>query len=405
MPLSELVPGSRVATPRRIPEPVNVTTMAESEIILLAHLIGDGSFVRRQPIRYATKDEANVDAVTEAARHFGVTAVRDDYEAARCVTVRLPAPYRLTHGKRNPIAVWLEGLDLFGLRSYEKFVPAPVFSLPQEQLALFLRHLWATDGCVWWDETAGMGRVYYSSTSRQLAEDVARLLLRFGIVSRNKRTKKAGYRDCWQLNITGAEQQLRFFEEIGVHGARGDIAVDVAQRLRGIKAKPNRDTVPREVWSCVRAAMVRKGLTEHDVTAALGAKFQFSAAMKSSPGRERLGRLATALEEPTLELLAKSEVYWDKILEVTSLGPQSVYDVTVSDIHNFIAEGINLHNSIEQDADVVMFIYRDEVYHPDSPQRGIAELSISKHRSGPIGKVELTFLEHYTKFANLARGM
>ncbi|HLI57362.1 MAG TPA: replicative DNA helicase [Actinomycetota bacterium] len=61
--------------------------------------------------------------------------------------------------------------------------------------------------------------------------------------------------------------------------------------------------------------------------------------------------------------------------------------------------------SIEQDADVVMFIYRDEVYHPDSPQRGIAELHISKHRSGPIGKVELTFLEHYTKFANLARGM
>jgi replicative DNA helicase len=52
-----------------------------------------------------------------------------------------------------------------------------------------------------------------------------------------------------------------------------------------------------------------------------------------------------------------------------------------------------------------MFIYRDEVYHPDSPQRGIAEIHISKHRSGPIGKVELTFLEHYTKFANLARGM
>lgn len=61
--------------------------------------------------------------------------------------------------------------------------------------------------------------------------------------------------------------------------------------------------------------------------------------------------------------------------------------------------------SIEQDADVVMFIYRDEVYNADSPQRGIAELHISKHRSGPIGKVELTFLSHYTKFANLARGM
>jgi replicative DNA helicase len=223
--------------------------MPEAEIILLAHLIGDGSFVRRQPIRYATKDEANVAAVTDAARHFGVTAIRDDYPAARCVTLRLPAPYRLARGKRNPIAAWLDGLGLFGLRSYEKFVPAPVFSLPNEQVALFLRHLWATDGCVWWDKTAGMGRVYYASTSWRLAEDVARLLLRFGIVSRNRRTSKAGYRDCWQLNITGAEHQLRFIEMIGVHGLRGGTAREVAAKLCSIKTKANLDTVPREVWS------------------------------------------------------------------------------------------------------------------------------------------------------------
>src|SRR5207244_3406878 len=82
----------------------------------------DHSCVRHQPIPYATKDEASVAAVTDAARHFGVTAIRDDYPAAHCVTVRLPAPYRLTHGKRNPIAAWLDGLGLFGLRSYEKFV-------------------------------------------------------------------------------------------------------------------------------------------------------------------------------------------------------------------------------------------------------------------------------------------
>ncbi|MGH2768088.1 MAG: replicative DNA helicase [Actinomycetota bacterium] len=61
--------------------------------------------------------------------------------------------------------------------------------------------------------------------------------------------------------------------------------------------------------------------------------------------------------------------------------------------------------SLEQDSDLVLFIYRDEVYNPDSSQRGIAEVHIAKHRNGPIGKVELAFLEHYTKFANLARGM
>ena len=60
--------------------------------------------------------------------------------------------------------------------------------------------------------------------------------------------------------------------------------------------------------------------------------------------------------------------------------------------------------SIEQDADVVMFIYRDEVYNPDSPDRGTAEILVTKHRNGPTGMVRLAFLDHYTKFANMARG-
>jgi replicative DNA helicase len=60
--------------------------------------------------------------------------------------------------------------------------------------------------------------------------------------------------------------------------------------------------------------------------------------------------------------------------------------------------------SIEQDADVVMFIYRDDVYNLDSPDRGTAEILVSKHRNGPTGVVRLAFLDHYTKFANMARG-
>jgi replicative DNA helicase len=59
--------------------------------------------------------------------------------------------------------------------------------------------------------------------------------------------------------------------------------------------------------------------------------------------------------------------------------------------------------SIEQDADIVAFIYRDEVYDADSPDKGIAELIVSKHRNGAVGKVQLAFLGHYAKFANLAR--
>jgi replicative DNA helicase len=61
--------------------------------------------------------------------------------------------------------------------------------------------------------------------------------------------------------------------------------------------------------------------------------------------------------------------------------------------------------SIEQDADVVMFIYRDEVYHADSADRGTAEIIVAKHRNGPTGISRLAFLDHYTRFANMAKGV
>lgn len=59
--------------------------------------------------------------------------------------------------------------------------------------------------------------------------------------------------------------------------------------------------------------------------------------------------------------------------------------------------------SLEQDADVVLFIYRDELYNPDSPDRGTAEVIVAKHRNGPTGVTQLAFLDHYTRFANMAR--
>ena len=61
--------------------------------------------------------------------------------------------------------------------------------------------------------------------------------------------------------------------------------------------------------------------------------------------------------------------------------------------------------SLEQDADVVMFLYRDEVYNPESPDKGSAEIIIAKHRSGPIGMKRLAFLGAYTRFDNMARGV
>src|SRR5246500_3382748 len=226
-PLEQLKIGDRIATPRRVPEPLDTQRMHDSEVILLAHMIGDGSCVKRQPIRYASVDEANLIAVTVSAAYFGVSPVRDDYPAARVTTLRLRSPDRLARGRRNPIAAWLDGLGLFGRRSYEKFVPQSVFCAPNDQVALFLRHLWATGGSIRWDAKVGQWRIYYASTSRQLIDDVALLLLRLGVFARIKRAPKLGYRDSWHLLIYGAENQARFLRHVGVHGAKAAAAQEV----------------------------------------------------------------------------------------------------------------------------------------------------------------------------------
>lgn len=179
-PLAQLKVGDRIAAPRRVPEPIDTQRMPESELISLARMIGDGSCLKNQPIRYEPVDEANLAAVTVSAAHSDGAAIRDDYLAARVPSLR-PARQRLPRGRCTPIAAWLAGLGLFTKRSHEKCVPEAVFRAPNDQVALFLRHLWSAGGSVRWDPTNGQGRVYYGSTSRRLIDDVAQLLLRVGI--------------------------------------------------------------------------------------------------------------------------------------------------------------------------------------------------------------------------------
>jgi len=102
---------------------------------------------------------------------------------------------------------------------------------------------------------------------------------------------------------------------------------------------------------------------------------------------------------------ATSDVLWDRLVAIEPLGPIEVFDATVEPHHNFVANGLVAHNSLEQDADVVMFLYRDEVYNRDSPDKASAELIIAKHRSGPTGLARLVFRSQYAKFGNAARGV
>lgn len=93
-------------------------------------------------------------------------------------------------------------------------------------------------------------------------------------------------------------------------------------------------------------------------------------------------------------------IVWEEIISIEPMGEEPVYDLTVEDHHNFVANNIVVHNSIEQDADLVMFIYRDEYYNPESERRGEAEIIIAKQRNGPVGSVDLLYQASITRFLN-----
>ena len=317
--------------------------------------------------------------------------------------VYLPAPYRLTHGKRNPIGEWLDGLGLWGKRSWEKFIPGELFTLSERQIALFLRHLWATDGSVVRREQSL--RVYYATSSRRLAEGVQDLLVRLDLRARLRTVDHKNGRRGYTVDISGRDDQLRFGEVVGIHGPRGRLLESALVDVRSKRSNPNVDTVPRQIWDYVRAkVMPYHGVTARELAARLGMQYCGSTLYKHGVSRERMRRLASALPDPLLRDLAESDVMWDEVKSVTHLGSQPVFDATVDETHNFIANGVAIHNSLEQDSDVVIFLYRDEIYNPDSDQRGTAEVIVAKHRNGPTGTTRLAFLDTYTKFANMARG-
>ena len=407
--LDEIAVGDHVAVPRQVPEPVaSFPRWSDDELILLAHLLGDGS-IGPNGVKYATSDPANKDAVESTARRlFGIEVAGKKQKNTWLLW--LPSPVRLTHGKYHPVRNWLEPHGLWGSRSHDKFIPESVFGLHEGQLALFLRHLWATDGSITISRN-GRGpvvRAYYATTNRSLADGVRRALLRLGIRSRVAPTRKVGYRICWHVQVTGKPDLETFLRRVGCYGQRGELVEEGLRRLEQIQANPNVDLIPPAVAGRVKQAMGKSGVTHRRLAASLGETYCGSYLLGSDDrprrfSRERLKLIAETCADAELAALAASDVFWDEVVEVTPVGAVPTFDATVEGTHNFIANGIIAHNSLEQDADVVMFLYRDEMYNPESADRGSAEVIVAKHRNGPTGKCQLAFLDHHTRFANMAR--
>jgi replicative DNA helicase len=366
--------------------------------------MGDGSYLKGQPIRYTTASEENSQAVAQAASQvFGAQVKR--YEG-RGQWHQLLLSGNGTRWAPAGVNLWLRELGVFGQRSHEKRAPEALFRLGEDQIAFFLKHLWATDGTIFTPNTPRTSsKISLSTSSLGLAWDVAALLSRLGMVARLRVMKQGAHRPCYGVELSGRAQQQRFLDVVGAFGPRAPQAEALRAHLERIEENTNVDTLPREVFARVKELMEQRGLSQREMARLRGTSYGGSAHFSFAPSRAVLSSYNEVLRDPGLTMKCESDLFWDEVLEVLPAGREEVFDLTVPGPASWLADGIVSHNSgaIEQDADIISFVYRDEYYNPESDKKGIAEIIIGKHRSGSTGTVELRFFPEFTRFENLAR--
>jgi len=401
--LDQLKVGDHLALPRSVETQIKESPMAKEEFIFIGHLLGDGCILPNQPYHYTSADQENIQYVQDAAsKLFSINSrvVRQK----NWFHVYFPSPIHLTHKRYHPITTWFQKLGIERVRSYEKKVPPAIFSSPVEERLLFLRHLWATDGNISYKKLAKRkpaGNIYYASSSYLLASQVQHLLLSVGVQSTiRNHDYKPGYRCMYHIHVQGTASQKQFLNRVGCVGERGKVVPRLLEDLEKIQPNPNTDIIPKSVWKTViKKAKDDQKLGWRDICKGLNTSYCGSTLFKAGLSRDRMSKLGQFLQDPSLKKLAESGVYWDEIASITELGLEDVYDATVPGVHNFVANDIVVHNSLEQDSDVIMFLFRRDYYDKhDKP--GLAELIVAKNRHGGVGDVVMTFRKEFGQFAN-----
>jgi replicative DNA helicase len=392
--LDELVVGEVIATPRYL-QGKGKEKLSEDQLALLGHLIGDGCTLARHAIQYTTREKDLAEKVKDlATKVFGNSLEPVIKKERSWYQVYLSSSRKLTHGVRNPVAVWLDSLKTFDLRSYEKFIPVLVFQQDMGSTAVFLRHLWSTDGCIRLKN--GYPAVYYASSSFELAEGVSTLLLKLGILSRVKRVDQGNKgRDQYHVIVSGNEDLTLFCQKVKAVGEYKMAGLELIVKYLGArKGNTNKDIIPSQVWQQhILPVMKSLKITGRSLQAQMGMAYCGTSLYRQNLSRERLQKIATIISSTAANNLATSDIYWDKIASIVPDGETEVFDLTVPPHSNFVANNIVVHNSIEQDADVVMFLYRK-----DDDNRESVNLKIAKHRNGALGDIDLFFRGDRIKF-------
>ncbi|MFI7493358.1 replicative DNA helicase [Kocuria sp. M4R2S49] len=263
-------------------------------------------------------------------------------------------------------------------------LPAEVFSLPKAQIRRFVQTFWHEHGTLAFD--GRQAHIAASFDAALQADRFSRLLLRFGISTSVVRTDGGV-----ELAVGDHDDQIRFLKEIGRSSDFGETSRAILEEL-DVPAGAETDA---ELWQNVGDVLadpVPVGTLVRDCVDEV----------RSAEPAPKLAQVSTLLDDADMDLAAVNDLLWDSVVSIQHDGDEEVFDATVLGNHNFVANGITVHNSIEQDADMVILLHRDDVYDKESPRAGEADVIVAKHRNGPTKTIVVAFQGHYSRFANMA---
>ncbi len=387
--LGTLQVGNKIAVPRQI-QVFGHKTIDEARIKLLAYLIGDGCLTKTCP-EFTNSNPILRNEFAEAVNIFDELSSRED-DSDGISPIRNSIP--------NALTVWLKELDLWNKNAHHKTVPQLVFTLQPHLIALFLNRLFATDG--WATVLAsGQSQLGYATVSEQLGRQIQHLLLRFGVIASLKQRSvkyKHEYRKVWQLDITDAKSIKNFLEDIGIFSKEAACNA-VREAISNRRYQTNKDLIPLEVWQEIRQGKGKESWTSLAQRAGIQSYSNIHVGQQAL-SRESLFKLAYALDNISLQNLATSEVYWDEIVSIEYVGQQQVYDLTIPETHNFVANDICVHNTafalcvasnIARDSKLPIAIFSLEMSREQLTQRllsGEARIPSNRLRSGRIAQNE-----------------
>jgi replicative DNA helicase len=399
--LGELRVGEQIAVPRSYGAPQwRARTITANQALLLGWLIGDGHLGGSAALTVASAEEAEL-AVSLARAEFGLDpVVKPERIGTRALRVVMTTG-KLCGAGKNPLTTWLRELGVWKKTAAKKTVPGSIYSQSDEVVAAFLRGLFHASGSISGKGEAKSSKTIRLSTiSESLARAVQHLLLRLNLAARVTVDERhiGGYRTktarLWTVILTDRAQVVRFMDVIGFMGEKheGAIAGLIREKLNDAGHVNRLPLVVNELVS-----ELRRGYKYSH--AKVGWRDQGKAMSRAT-----CVALAERLNDEESALLPQSDVLWDEILSIEPAGREMTYDITVGELHNFCVDDFITHNSgsLEQESDVVAFLYRDGYYHPEGADPTLTEFIIAKHRNGPTGTVRLRFEKEFTLFVPYA---